>query len=117
MDRTCGECGAGAARLRKGRCDACYMRQYRRPAVEAGARCAGCGERRRPLLDSLRLGAETAVLCGNCALVLTRARPRVETVADLRDRLAPAHVPERRTGRRARPALAPVVPSFDPSID
>jgi hypothetical protein len=73
MDRTCGECGAGAARLRKGRCDACYMRQYR--------------------------------------------RPRVETVADLRDRLAPAHVPERRTGRRARPALAPVVPSFDPSID
>jgi hypothetical protein len=116
MDKTCSECREPAARLRKGRCDACYMRLYRRGAPARGDRCAACGERRLPALDLARLGGASVVLCGNCCLVLSRARPRLTSVEDLKSRLASRHIPERRS-RFMRPPAAPRMPSFDPTID
>jgi hypothetical protein len=114
MERTCSECRQPAARLRKGRCDACYMRQYRRGAPEPGDRCAACGERRLRVLEPARLGEASIVLCGNCALVLERTRPRVGTIPELAARVIGHRVPE----RRGRPAPTTVhVPSFDPSVD
>jgi len=50
MEKFCNECREPAARVRKGRCDACYMRLYRRGAPVRGDRCAACGERRLPAL-------------------------------------------------------------------
>jgi hypothetical protein len=99
-DKLCGECRRPARRLRKDRCDACYMRLYRNGELPDGAACAACGERRRVFLT----GAELGVLCGNCALVAERTRPRVESIDDLRllaDRLV----------------RVPYVPALDPSID
>jgi hypothetical protein len=114
MEKTCSECRQPASRLRKGRCDACYMRQYRHGAPEPGDRCAACGERRRLSLDLTPLG----VLCGNCSLVVARTRPRIGSVDELRARLGRKHGPERR-GRLARPLPPPPQrpPTFDPSID
>lgn len=118
MDKTCNECGLAAGRLRKGRCDACYMRHYRNPEVDGGATCAACGERRRPLLEVVRLADQAVTLCGNCSLVLARTRPRIDTVETLRTRLSHGHLPERRGRRAARPLpVTPRVPAFDPSID
>ena len=113
MEKRCGECREPVARLRKGRCDACYMRVYRRGEPAAGARCAACGERRRPLLDLAKIGGVAEVLCGNCALVLSRSRPHIASVDELRRRLAADRVPERRAARMPRPRM----PSFDPSLD
>ncbi len=121
MDKTCSECRAPAARLRTGRCDACYMRQYRRREPLPGDRCAGCGERRLPVLEVVKLGGSEPVLCGNCALVLDRSRPRIASLDELRRRLEPGHVPERRASlleRAAGPRFAIVRPlDFDPSTD
>ncbi len=120
MDKACAECGAPAARLRKGRCDACYMRQYRHGEPARGDRCAACGERRLPVLELVKLGGVEAVLCGNCAVVLARARPRIESIEELRRRLERRHVPERRESfieRTSTPVWTPVVPTFDPTTD
>jgi hypothetical protein len=119
MEKTCNECGLLAGRLRKGRCDACYMRHYRTPEVAGGAVCASCAERRRPVLEVVRLGEDAVTLCGNCALVLSRARPRPASVAALRARLERRDLPERRGGRLPRPraTVAPRMPTFDPSVD
>ena len=124
---SCTECGRTATRLRKDRCDACYMRLYRNGEVPPGSSCGACGERRRAVLaqaDVGQGGAVRAVLCGNCALVLARTRPRLETVAELATRVAR----ERRRGfaeaapgadtrgRRFADRL-PAPPQLDPSID
>ena len=116
MDKTCSECREPAARLRKGRCDACYMRLYRRGAPVRGDRCAACGERRLPTLDLAKLGGTPIVLCGNCCLVLARTRPRVASVEELKSRLSSSHTPERRA-RLMRPPTFPRMPAFDPSVD
>lgn len=125
----CSECGKEAARLRRDRCDACYMRLYRGGDVPAGAVCGGCGERRRELLCLEPLGSEHAVVCGNCALVLRRARPRLTSLGELarrrtRERRGTSSVgawreEEAMPKRRADDAAAtePVRPRFDPAID
>jgi hypothetical protein len=87
-DVICAECGRAAARLRKDRCDACYMRLYRNGEIPTGADCRTCGERRRQVLTIAAVGDDKVVLCGNCALILGRARPRVDTVAKLAARVA-----------------------------
>ena len=126
MDKTCGECRATSRRLRKGRCDACYMRLYRNGEPDACARCAACGERRRPLLTMAEMNDTPCVLCGNCALVLTRARPRIDNIAALAARIdrERRRTPERRLGplpveheRRIASRRRNDRPAFDPSID
>ena len=85
--KTCLECGQSAARLRRDRCDACYMRLYRGGGeVPVGSACGGCDERRRELLCFEAVAGADVVVCGNCALLLRRTRPRLATVADLRRR-------------------------------
>lgn len=126
--KTCCECGKQAARLRRDRCDACYMRIYRGGEVPAGATCVGCDERRRDVLVLQELGAGEVVVCGNCALIVRRARPRIETVEALRRRTARERRvatitwrgEERRVAapRRAeRPSSPPPPPDLDMSID
>src|SRR5881628_2293316 len=83
----CGECGKRAPRLRKDRCDACYMRLYRGGEIAEGAACASCGEQRRAVLLHVEIGDREAVVCGNCQVVLARTRPRIATVEDLRTRI------------------------------
>jgi hypothetical protein len=125
----CTECGRPSLRLRKDRCNACYMRLYRNGEVAAGARCAACGERRRQVLQHVRLGGDRPVLCGNCALVLSRARPRPPSLADLAHRVArerrrladrrrptAAALVEARRGRRFADRL-PSPPPLDPAVD
>ena len=133
MAKTCSECGRAAPRLRKERCDACYMRLYRGGELPEGARCAACGERRRQVLAPADLGGAATVLCGNCALVLARVRPRPAGVDELVARLArdrrivadrrvtaayrAAADPERRRGTRRAEDRLPSPPVLDPSID
>ena len=130
MDKVCVECRRAARRLRQDRCDACYMRLYRNGEVPDGAACACCGERRRLVLTIGEVGLEEPVLCGNCALVADRTRPRVETLDELR-RLAARErrvlddrrvssmpvYPDRRLGPRRAGERLPASPSLDPSID
>ncbi len=123
MTKTCSECGQGAARLRRERCDACYMRLYRSGEVPADAGCGGCDERRRELLCVEQVRGAEVVVCGNCALVLRRTRPRLASVADLRQRMtrerrgasgpsATGASTTRRTSDRV-----PRTPAFDVSCD
>jgi hypothetical protein len=128
-ERRCVECQKSAVRLRRDRCDACYMRLYRGGDVPSGASCGGCGERRRELLCVETVGSGDAVVCGNCALVLRRARPRLTSLAELarrrgRERRAPSPgaMPAAfsAVGRRAedqRPQPARAGSSFDLEID
>jgi hypothetical protein len=119
------QCGREASRLRLERCNACYMRRYRNGEVPGGSVCAACGERRRASLTLVTLGGRI-VLCGNCGLVLTRTRPRILSVVELRRCVAR----ERRSGsdRRAawrggrrsadeRSTRRVVSAPFDPSVD
>lgn len=102
MERVCAECGQNATRLRKERCNACYMRLYRGGEVQRGSTCASCGERRARVLSLAALEALVVVLCGNCAWVLASTRPRLTRVSDLAQRAA--H--ERRRGERRRRSMA-----------
>jgi hypothetical protein len=119
--KICNECGAQARRLRRERCNACYMRLYRSGEVAAGAACGGCGERRKDLLCHEDMHGAEVVVCGNCALVLRRTRPRLGSVAELRTRMTR----ERRSARGASAAAdgrrasdqAPARPGFDVSCD
>jgi hypothetical protein len=123
MDVICAECGRAAARLRKDRCDACYMRLYRNGEIPGGAECRTCGERRRQVLTLAAVGEEKLVLCGNCALVLGRARPRVDTVEKLAARVARERrraavpVPNERRRRRAHAEPAPRDNWLDLAVD
>jgi hypothetical protein len=78
------------------------------------------------------IGDQAVVLCGNCTLVLVRARPRIETVAELLRRVDRERrfIPDRRRitfsvgeERRAayrRRADAPAEPPpdpWDPTVD
>ena len=117
----CSECGRAAPRLRRDRCSACYMRLYRNGEVPDGASCAACGERRRGLLTQVKLH-EPAIVCGNCSLILSKTRPPIGTVTELRLRV----VRERRSGddrrsawrggRRGADRIVPR-PAFDPTVD
>jgi hypothetical protein len=120
--KTCLECGQSAARLRRERCDACYMRLYRGGEVPEGSACGGCDERRRELLCLEPVAGADAVVCGNCALLLRRTRPRLASLADLRRR----QTRERRGARAGSGAPAtrrrasdrpPARPAFDVSCD
>lgn len=136
MQKTCGECGAASTRLRKGRCNACYMRIYRRGEVGEGACCEVCSERRRAVLAMTELDDRAVVLCGNCTLVLVRTRPRIDTVSELARRVSRERriIPDRRriyastdvdrrvayrrsVERRPAASPAPLKPAFDPSVD
>src|SRR5688572_2348387 len=98
----CSDCHRPASRVRKGRCNACYMRLYRRGEIPDGAACAACAERRKAVLVHTTVG----VLCGNCAVVLDRAR-----AAGL-DELRRLMIRERRAAPRdLSPAPAPVGPT------
>jgi hypothetical protein len=97
------------------------MRLYRNGEVPDGASCVACGERRRGLLTQVKLH-EAAIVCGNCSLILSKTRPPIGTVAELRLRV----VRERRSGddrrstwrggRRGADRIVPR-PSFDPTVD
>ena len=121
--KTCSECGQGATRLRRERCDACYMRLYRSGEVPAGSSCGGCDERRRELLCLEAVYGAEVVVCGNCALVLRRTRPRLASVDELRRRLrrerrgraGAGAAPVRRRVADRRPA--PKASTFDVSCD
>jgi hypothetical protein len=81
------------------------MRVYRNGEVPAGMPCLVCGERRRLFLQMVTLAEQPMVMCGNCALVAQRARPRVMAVEQLR-RLASRErrvLPDRRVGGRPYP--------------
>jgi len=97
------------------------MRLYRNGEVPDGASCAACGERRRGLLTLVKLG-EPAIVCGNCSLILSKTRPPIGSVAELRLRVAR----ERRSGmdrrvvwRGGRRSADRVVrgAAFDPTVD
>ena len=130
MTKLCAECRRPARRLRRDRCDACYMRLYRNGEVPEGAACVGCGERRRVVLTLVEVGGRDEVLCGNCALLAERTRPRplsVEEVRRLRARerrvVADRRVgrssfqPDRRRGPRRESERLYAPPALDPSID
>jgi hypothetical protein len=97
--KTCLECGQTAVRLRRERCDACYMRLYRGGEVPEGSACGGCDERRRELLCLEPVAGADAAVCGNCALLLRRTRPRLASLAELRRR----QTRERRAARAGSP--------------
>lgn len=131
-EKTCGECGSPARRLRKQRCDACYMRLYRNGTIPDGAACGACGERRRVVLVRVTIHEVESIACGNCALILERTRPRITSIQELvrlaarerrllpdRRRGVPLDVPgDRRMGSRREgdPTPAPRT-TLDPSID
>lgn len=130
-DKTCGECGQAARRLRKQRCDACYMRLYRNGTIPEGAACGACGERRRVVLVRITLGEAETVACGNCALILERTRPRIGGLEELarlaarerrlvpdRRRTSGFAIPEdrRQTSRRLDERAADRL-ELDPTID
>jgi predicted metal-binding protein len=106
--KTCSECGEAASRLRRERCDACYMRLYRAGEVPVGGSCGGCDERRRELLCLEPVGGADAVVCGNCALLLRRTRPRIANLDELR---------RRRTRERRAQVRRPTAAPFDVSCD
>ncbi len=106
MDLVCAECGRTATRLRRERCNACYMRLYRHGEIPDDARCAGCGERRHEVLVFARVGGRKVILCGNCQVILSRRRPEARRLEDLRGAPTPEPAP-----------YIPPPPSFDPSID
>ncbi|MSP17794.1 MAG: hypothetical protein EXR73_14510 [Myxococcales bacterium] len=97
-EKLCTECGRTAARLRRSRCDACYMRLYRGGEIPAGACCGGCGEPRRVVLVFADVGEGEVVLCGNCQVVLARTRPRAASLVILQQRI----VRDRRAGMLRR---------------
>jgi hypothetical protein len=106
------------------------MRLYRNGEVPEGACCLVCGERRRIVLTVGDVGGQEPVLCGNCALVAERTRPRVQTIDELR-RLAARErrllgdrrirsipvLDDRRVGARRAGERVRIQPSLDPSID
>jgi hypothetical protein len=121
----CAQCRAEASRLRRELCNACYMRRYRNGEVPGGAVCAACGERRRAALTLVELGGRIPV-CGNCGLVLTRTRPRILSISELRrcvarerrsgsDRRADWRGGRRRSDVRSTSRVVPA--AFDPGVD
>ena len=83
----CQDCGSLTSTPRKGLCFACYQRQLRGTALPAGAICAHCGDRRRPVLRWSSIGQARAVLCGNCVLLARRLKPRPASAEELLQRL------------------------------
>jgi len=106
----CEHCGSLTSTPRKGLCFACYQRQLRGNELPAGAICAHCGEPRRAVLRWSSVGRARAVLCGNCALLARRLKPRPTSNEDLAQRLGRAEWTEReRVGYlKPRPALGEV---------
>ncbi len=131
MDHKCIECGGATLRLRKDRCNACYMRLYRGGELPLGACCAGCQDRRREVLQNVELEAGVAVLCGNCGLIFQRTRPKLRTVRDVIRRIArdrrlmsdrrqadSIFAPDRRSEpRRSTDLTRARATPFDPALD
>ena len=117
VTKTCTECGNAATRLRKQRCNACYMRQYRNDEVPDGDRCAGCGEAEFDFLARSRLGNEPTTLCGNCLLVVRRTRPLIQGVDTLRTRLPRPRPPMQPTWSATLTSPSSSAPTFDPAMD
>ena len=117
MAKTCLDCGAPADRLRKHRCDACYMRIYRNGEVSPGSRCAACGEDHAGVLLNSDVAGTPVVLCGNCWVVKARARPQsLSALISEVVRSAHAKTPTLLAGNRGMSAFRPRS-AFDPSID
>jgi hypothetical protein len=96
----CDVCGAKVQEVRRGRCWGCYSRWVDTRPVGYGARCLGCGERRRRLLRSIELWGGWQPMCFSCsgqALALHPMPPNVEELklALSRERRGP----DRRLGR------------------
>ena len=103
------------------------MRLYRGGEVPAGSACSGCDERRRELLCFEAVAGADVIVCGNCALLLRRTRPRLGSVAELRRRqtrerrgaaevAGAASATRRRASDHATPAVAARA-AFDVSCD
>jgi hypothetical protein len=80
----CDVCGAQVSETRRGRCWGCYNRWVDRRPVGFGARCLGCGERRRRLLHSIELWGAWQPMCFNCAGQALTIQPPPRDVAELR---------------------------------
>jgi hypothetical protein len=101
----CAECRQPARRLRRQRCDACFVCVDRDGELPDGVPCLVCGERRRLFLQRVTIVERPMVMCGNCSLVAQRARPRVMTVEYLRRMVSRERrvLPDRRVGGRPHP--------------
>jgi len=84
----CDVCGAKVAELRRGRCWGCYTRWADARPVGVGARCVGCGDRRRRVLRSIELLGAWRPLCFNCHGQTMALDPVPPTLPELRDALA-----------------------------
>lgn len=80
----CDVCGAKVQETRRGRCWGCYTRWVDTRPVGWGARCLGCGERRRRLLRSIELWGGWQPMCFNCAGQALAFDPVPATVDALR---------------------------------
>src|SRR5438034_295158 len=91
----CSTCQRLTAGLRRGLCRACYLRAWRGAELPQGAGCAICPEKRRVVLRWTRLLTEKIVTCQNCGFIADKARPRLGSLDEFKQRLE-------RDRRRAR---------------
>jgi hypothetical protein len=96
----CDVCGARVLELRRGRCWGCYNRWVDQRPVGYGARCLGCGERRRRMLRSIELWGGWQPLCLSCAGQALMFDPVPAGVAELKEALSrERRAVDRRIGR------------------
>jgi hypothetical protein len=91
----CEDCSRPTSTPRKGKCWACYFRDYRGHALSGP--CSVCGEADRRVLRRHKLADVDTVLCANHAAIAGR---RVLTAAELAAECFPAG-DRRQTGRRS----------------
>lgn len=84
----CDVCGARVQETRRGRCWGCYNRWVDTRPVGYGARCLGCGERRRRLLRFVELWGGWQPMCFNCAGQTLSLDPMPATVGELKEALS-----------------------------
>ena len=98
----CEECGAETTEPRKGLCPSCYQRRRRGSPAVVGAECVGCGEADVRVLKSFTLGDQAVAVCWNCGHRARFAKPRPQTVEELRQLVRrPGDRRRRRRDRRA----------------
>lgn len=84
----CDVCGARVQEVRRGRCWGCYARWVDTRPVGYGARCLGCGERRRRLLRSIELWGGWQPMCFSCSGQALALDPMPPGVAELKEALS-----------------------------
>jgi len=96
----CDVCGAKVQEVRRGRCWGCYNRWVDTRPVGYGARCLGCGERRRRLLRSIELWGGWQPMCFSCSGQALALHPMPAGVPELKEALSrERRGPDRRFGK------------------